>query len=213
MAGSISTTDVQKAAAELNAMKRALKAWLKFRGINDQLLSGTIGTLKLRKPLTYAQHVVSQFRDLAVEQDLANKLFALLSELMPDVTLPSPDLTKNPDGALQLAQVAITGQLPPVYQALPTNVLAGSMGGVTATHPWLWPVLIVGGLLLAITTAIKTAADVAKDQEEKACIEAGACTDYGFWLKAGGIVMLSWFAWRELGLGDLVKGALKKGRS
>ncbi len=63
-----------------------------------------------------------------------------------------------------------------------------------------------------VTTAIKTAADVAKDSEEKACIMAGACTDYGFWLKAGGVTALAWFAWRELGLGDTIKSLIKSKR-
>lgn len=72
--------------------------------------------------------------------------------------------------------------------------------------------LIVGGLLIAVTTAIKTAADVAKDSEEKACIQAGACTDYGFWLKAGGVTALVWFAWRELGVGDVVKSVVRSKR-
>jgi hypothetical protein len=64
-----------------------------------------------------------------------------------------------------------------------------------------------------VTTAIKTAADVAKDKEEKACIQAGACTDYGFWLKAGGVTALLWLAWRELGLREAVHSFTKKGTS
>jgi hypothetical protein len=73
-------------------------------------------------------------------------------------------------------------------------------GGLfTGASPWLWPVLIVGAVFLAVTQAISSAADVAKDHEEKACIQAGACTDYGFWLKAGGIAMLAWLAWNKLG--------------
>jgi hypothetical protein len=59
-------------------------------------------------------------------------------------------------------------------------------------------------------TAIKSSADIAKDHEEKACIMAGACTDYGFWFKAGGLFALAWFAWEKLGVRDLVA---KKGRS
>jgi hypothetical protein len=74
-------------------------------------------------------------------------------------------------------------------------------------------VLIVGGLLLAVTTAVKTAADVAKEREHYACIQAGACTDYGFWLKWAGIGTLAYFAWNDMGVGDMVKGLLKKRRS
>lgn len=200
----ITTTDVQKAATELAKMRRSLAAWLKYRTINDSVLAGTI--TKIHKPLSYGQRVVMTSRNMANEQDLATKLYALLSQLMPGQTLPNANVATNPNAAVQLAQIALQGAQGQVMESA-----AATSGFLSVpSHPWLWPVLIVGGLLLVVTTAIKTSADVAKDQEEKACIEAGACTDYGFWLKAGGIVALSWFAWRELGIGDLVKGAIKK---
>jgi hypothetical protein len=143
-----------------------------------------------------------------VEQDLATKLAALLGELVPDAKLPNADLRYNPDAAVQLAQIAITGVIP-TQAASPQ----AASGWLSAPHPWLWPALIVGAVLLTVTTAIKTAADVAKDREEKACIEAGACTDYGFWLKAGGVVAIAWFAWRELGLGTEVRALIGRKRS
>lgn len=200
MTATITTQDVQQAAAELARMRRALTSWLKYRAINDRVMAGSA---KVHKPLAYAQRVVAG-RDMAIEQDLAVKLSALLSALMPGQSLPNSDLSANPQGAVQLAQIALAGPST-LSSPSPTGGFL-SAGG----HPWLWPVLIVGGLLLVTTTAIKSAADVAKDQEEKACIEAGACTDYGFWLKAGGIVALAWFAWEKFG----VKHAFdKKGRS
>ncbi|HEY4266747.1 MAG TPA: hypothetical protein VGM94_01015 [Galbitalea sp.] len=208
----ISTTDVSTAQQQLNGMKRALAQWLRVRAINDSVMSGTI--TKIRKPLGYAQRVIANARNLANEQDLADKLNALLTELMPGVVLPNPNLSVNPNGAVQLAQTALSGKVPMTAMQTDMSVQPtadqSALSGVGATHPWLWPVLIVGGLLIGITTAIKTAADVAKDQEQTACIEAGACTDYGFWLKAGGIVVISWFAWKEMGIGDMVKGALKR---
>jgi hypothetical protein len=106
---------------------------------------------------------------------------------------------------VQLAQIALLGGTS-VQSPTATSGLFGA-----GAHPWLWPALIVGGLLLTVTTAIKTAADVAKDAEEKACIEAGACTDYGFWLKAGGILAIAWFAWREMGAKEFVHSLTKKG--
>jgi len=196
----ITAVEVQKAAAELARMRGSLASWLKYRTLNDRVLAGTA---RVRKPLAYAQRVVSQ-RDMAVEQDLASKLSALLAALMPGQTLPVADLSVNPAGAVQLAQIALAG--PSMLSSpSPTGGFL-SAGG----HPWLWPVLIVGGLLLVTTTAIRSAADVAKDQEEKACIEAGACTDYGFWLKAGGLAALAWFAWEKLGVKQILE---KKGRS
>ena len=203
MAGAIAKGDVQEAAAELAKMRRSLAAWLRFRTTNDKVLSGAHRT---RVPLAFAQRTILARRDLAVEQDLADKLSALLGELMPGAQLPSPDLSTNPDATVQLATIALAGASPMAPRS------AVGLGGLGAgSPPWLWPVLIVGGLLLAITTAIKTAADVAKDQEQKACIEAGACTDFGFWLKIGGVAMLAYVAWNS-GLGGVVKRRLGGGR-
>jgi len=201
MAPTVSKTEVQKAAAELARMRSSLSGWLKYRALNDRVMAGTART---RTPLAYAQRVVASQRDLATEQDLANKLHALLDVVMQGHDLPNADLRSNPAGAVQLAQIAIAGG---TQVASPT-----AAGGLfTGAHPWLWPVLIVGGLLLTVTTAIKTAADVAKDREEKACIQAGACTDYGFWLKAGGVAALAWFAWTQMGGREAVH-SLTKGR-
>lgn len=184
---SITTTDVQQAAAELARMRGSLVSWLRYRELNDRVMAGTA---RVRKPLAYAQRVVAMGRDTVLEQDLASKLHALLEQVMRGAQLPDPDVRSNPDAAVQLARIALMGGATVAHPAATGSLL---------TSPWLWPVLIAGGLLLVVTTAIKTAADVAKDREEKACIEAGACTDYGFWLKAGGIAAIAWIAWREFG--------------
>lgn len=195
----IMASDVRRASAELARMRGALTSWLRVRDLNDQVLAGT---LKTRQPLAYAQQVVSRARDLSVEQDLATKLHALLSVVMAGRTLPEADVHSNPQAAVELAQIAIAGTSGPT-----------SLGGMSPlAHPWLWPAIIVGGLLLTVTTAIKTAADVAKDREEKACIQAGACTDYGFWLKAGGIAMLAWVFWTKMGGREMVDSLTRKGR-
>lgn len=191
----ITTQEVRRARAELDKMRGSLAAWLKYRTLNDRVVAGVA---PVKKPLAYAQRVVMASRDQSIEQDLATKLRALLSVVMKGQSLPNADLRSNPQGAVQLAQIALTGGA-----ALTSPTATGGL--FSAGHPWLWPALIVAGVLLTVTTAIKTAADVAKDREEKACIEAGACTDYGFWLKAGGVIAIAWFAWRELGLRDLVQ--------
>lgn len=197
----ITKNDVSRAAAELESMRKSLRAWLRYRQINDGILAGTVQT---KIPPGQAKKMILAARaSSAAEQDLAHKLHALISEVMPDAMLPNADLRSNPNGAVQLAEIAITGKLP---------VMAASPAAMGAVQPWLWPVLIVGGLLLAITTAIRTAADVAKDSEEKECIKAGACTDYGFWLKAAAVLGIGWFAWKELGVGERVRGYMKKGR-
>lgn len=201
MSATISTQEVQNAARELARMRRALASWLKVRALNDRVLAGTA---PVRRPLSYAQRVIAGSRDLDLEQDLATKLHALLGVVMKGQPLPNPDVSENPKAAVQLAQVALLGGA-----AVSSPPATGGLAG----HPFLWPALIVAGVLIVVTTAIKTAADVAKDREEKACIEAGACTDYGFWLKAGGVVALAWFAWRELGMREAVHAFTKKGRS
>jgi len=201
---SITTREVQVAAAELDKMRGSLSAWLKYRTLNDRVLAGTA---LVKKPMPYAQRVIASTRDMAVEQDLATKLHSLLEVVMSGQKLPDDDIRSNPDAAVQLAQIALMGG-----RALSGPSATGNVASAVG-HAWMWPVLIVGGLLVAVTTAIKTAADVAKDREEKACIEAGACTDYGFWLKAGGAIALGWFAWKEMGGRELVHSWAKKGRS
>lgn len=191
----ISTTDVRKAKAELDRMRRSLSRWLEFRAKGDAVLAGAG---KTRKDPGYARAVIASARadNLAAEQRLASHLSVLLGEVMPEVTLPEPT---SPGAAVVLAQIAISGQ-PPMVTTSP-SAQAGA-------HPWLWPVLIVGGLLLAVTTAIRSAADVALQKEQNACIEAGACTDSAFWLRAAAVVGIGWFVWKELGVGQIVRGHL-----
>lgn len=198
MTQAVTTKEVQQAARELDKMRSSLAAWLKYRTRNDQVLAGTAQT---KKPLAYAQHVVSTSRDLAIDQDLATNLTALLEVVMPGYPLPNPDVTVNPDAPVQLAQLALAGA-----QVTTSPTATGNFS--LAAHPLMWPVLIVLGVVLVATTAISSYADVAKDREEKACIEAGACTDYGFWLKAGGAIVVGFFVWEKLG----VKHYFERGR-
>lgn len=204
----ITTNAVQRAAVELEKMKSSLRGWLKYRDINDAVLAGAG---KTKVPPGIAKKMITVARDPAVEQELADRLHALLTEVLPGAQLPSPSLADNPTAAVSLARIALTGHAP--GQVKKPEAVGGIISSASSSHPWLWPVLIVGGLLLAVTTAVKTAADVAKERERYACIQAGACTDYGFWLKAGGVTVLAWFAWTQLGVGDMVKGAIKKRRS
>ena len=188
----VSKADVQQAKIELDRMKRSLQSWLKYRQLNDAVVAGTAPT---KKPRAYAREVVIQSRDLLSEQRLAKQLYVLLAESFPDAQLPDPNVIANPQAAVQLAQIAIHGP------ALSSPQTQGA---------WYlsWPILVVGGLLLAVTTAIRSAADVSKEKERIACIQAGACTDSGFFLKIGGIAALAWVAW-QMGLGERVKKVLR----
>lgn len=188
----VSKHDVHRAKVELDRMRGALKRWLKFRELNDAIVAGTAPT---KKPRALAVEIISQSRDWGSEEKLAKQLYVLLSETMPGVQLPEPNLSVNPQAAVQLAKIAINGVAPSSPQA---------QGAIA----WWWPAIIVGGLMLTVTTIIRTQADVQKDKEEKACIAAGGCTDSGFWLKAGGIAALVYVAW-QMGLGERVKKVLK----
>jgi hypothetical protein len=194
----ISTSDVAKAHAQLESMRRSLSSWLKYRTLNDQVAAGQIAS---KMPTGYAQQVMIDDRDWALEQRLANQLTVLLGEIMPDAQLPNPTISVNPNAAVDLARLAIAGSS--------SNVNAPGAQGMA----WLLPVLIAGGLLLAFTTAVKTMADVAKEKERLKCVQAGACTDYGFWLKAGGIAALVYVAWNHLGVGETVKSYMPRRRA
>lgn len=192
ISAAISAADVSRAKHELDRMKRSLTEWLKFRTLNDAVVAGSAPT---KKPRAYAVAVIGN-RNMDVEARLAKQLYVLLTESFPDAAIPSPDVTVDPQAAVTLARIAISGVAP-----------AASSTPAATGATWLWPVLIVGGLLLAVTTAIQSSADVAKTQEQTACIEAGACTDYGFWLKVGGISALGYVLW-QMGVGGHVKRAL-----
>lgn len=186
----ISVQSVDRARRELERMKRSLRSWLSYRQKNDLVLAGGAPQGRTLKP--NAQQIVASSRDLALEQRLATQLHAILSEAAPDAKLPDPSLNNNPHAAVELAQIALGDR-------------AQGLGSISAGAITQWlPIAIVGGVLLAITTAIKSQADLAAEKERLACIQAGACTDYGFWLKAAAIIGIGWFAWEKLGIKEKV---------
>lgn len=182
-------SNTQAATAKIRAMRRSLEGWLKYRRIMDGVAAGNPA-----KPLLPAPGVKVVPQNLQAEryhdeQRLADKLYELLSELFPSSQLPSPNVKADPDAAVRLAEIAISGQLP---------------GELNAPAPqgfiWLWPVLIVGGVVLVLSSIVKNFADVAKERERTRCIQSGACTDSGFWLKVGSIAVVGWLAWDKFGL-------------
>ncbi len=175
----ISAPDLATAQRELARMKSALAGWLKYRQMNDAVRAGI---RPAKRPLPP--------RSPVLEQRLATQLAALLHQVMPDAVLPATDLTQTPDAAVQLAQIAL-GQI------VPPNTTPAAVGALS--NGVLMAAIIVGGLLLTVTTAIKSNAEAAEAQEHYACIQAGACTDYGFWVKAAALVGAGWLAWTKLG--------------
>jgi hypothetical protein len=195
----IRPAEVSAAARELAKMRRSLSGWLKYRVKNDQVAQGKVTS---KYPPELAAKIVANERDWAVEQKLANHLEALLSEVMPGAALPNPDLQKNPNAAAQLAVIAL----------YPERAQQSS-AEATGEFPMLpWPVLIVGAMALVALTAISSYADVAKEKERLACVRAGACTDYGFWMKWGAILFVGWFAWEKVGVGAHIKRRLGAGK-
>src|SRR5262249_44336065 len=126
----------------------------------------------------------------AEEAPLAVHLHQLLSEIFDGSNLPDPDLAKDPDAAAKLAAIAISGKVPgEAATPAPTGM------------SWVWPaVIVVGGIALVLTTLIRSNAETAQEKERLQCIQSGACTDYGFWLKVAGIATVGWILWDKVGL-------------
>lgn len=111
--------------------------------------------------------------------------------------MPDSDLGRNPEAAVQLAQIAVSGTEP------------AATSPQTVGINWIWPTaIVVGGALLAYTTKIKTDAESAAESERIACIKAGACTDSGFWIKVGALSFLGYVLLKTDVLKD-VRKALK----
>ena len=190
--------DQERAARrEIARMRAALRGWLKFRRINDEVASGK---RKARIPRSLAARAVERDRDWEGEQKLADDLYLLLSEAMPDTQLPSPNVKADPNAAVKLAQIAIAGQSP-------------AASGPQAQGIWPIVVLTVGAVILFATTSyISNRAEVEKEKERMMCVRSGACTDYGFWLKMASVAVLGWFAWDKLGVRERVAELQKGGR-
>lgn len=181
---------------ELARMKRSLKSWLKYRRRNDRVARGEV---KARVPAYLAARTLQRDRDYAGEQKLADDLYVLLSQLHDPSQLPVPDVAADPNAAVKLATIAITGTLgaeapgPQAQGIIPLVILTA--GGV---------------LLLTATSFISNRAEVQKEKERLKCIRDGACTDYGFWLKAASVAVLGYFIWEKTGVGKKVKQKIAK---
>lgn len=99
---------------------------------------------------------------------LAGKIRTLLAELVPAATLP----TAGYDQVLPLAKVALTGDV---------------IG---------WPTTVASNLLAVVVQSVTQSADRARELEHAACVRAGACPDYGFWVRAAALVGLGYLAYR-----------------
>jgi hypothetical protein len=207
----ITSAQAQASKRELARMRASLASWLKYRGMNDTIAAGqgaSIQTPIFKKPgasLPTPEVMALRLRRQRAddESELALHLHQLLSEVFDSSSLPDPNVQQNPNAAVDLARIAIAGKLPTEAAS------AASVGSV-----WMWPlVVVIGVVAFVVMTAIRSSADVAKHKEELACIEAGKCTDTGFWIKLGAATFVGWIVWDKLGVGVRVKRALGAGRS
>jgi hypothetical protein len=205
----VSREQARRAASELKGMQRALRAWLRYRRINDAVAAGrehAVRTPLLKLPGAHPPAAAAMRRVLSRqrredEQELALQLHTLLSEAIDPAQLPRPDVSRDPDAAAKLAEIAIGGKLP-----------GEAVAPAEVGFWWMWPFAIaVGALAFIVTSAIRNKAEMVKERERYECIKAGKCTDYGFWLKVGGIAAVVWVAWDKFGLGARVRGLLGKG--
>jgi len=193
----VTPAEKSKAQRRIKTMRRSLKGWLKARKLNDE---AAMGKVKAKVPPHVLAKTLPMARDWALEQQLAVQLHGLLSEFMDASQLPNPDITKDPNAAVKLAEIAVDGKLP-------SEVSKPSSQGVWPVL-FIWPaVILVGIVAFTIMAKISSDADVAKHKEEELSIRSGARTDSGFWLKMAGIAVVGWIAWDKLG----VKKAFKKG--
>ncbi|HZJ67637.1 MAG TPA: hypothetical protein VFD36_29240 [Kofleriaceae bacterium] len=202
----VTQAQAQRGKVELARMRGALKQWLKYRATLDAFVAGKpIAPPAMMSPgqkKGLIKHSPATLRAARAghEQQLAIQIHQLLSEIFDEASLPDPDVSKNPNAAVQLAMIAVSGKLP-------GEVAAPQAAGAA----WTWPVVIVVGVIgFVIMTAIRSSADVAKEKERIECVKAGACTDTGFFLKVAAALVIGWFAWDKLGLREKVKGAIAK---
>jgi hypothetical protein len=195
---SVTSAERARAEVELRKMKKALTGWLKFRRLNNEVAAGRA---KAKVPPGLAKKMIESGRDFSLEQKLARQLHVLLAEVFDASQLPQPDIRRDPDAAVKLAEIAISGKLP---SEAPSPEAQGLI--------WLWPAAIVVGLVLfTIVFKIKSDADLAMEKERELSIRSGARTDYGFWLKAASVVAIAWLAWDKFGLREAAGRLKRKG--
>lgn len=208
----LTAQQARAAKAELKKMRRALEGWLRYRAINDRAAAGQARTALLKRPGAKAPPppvIALRLRRerAAYEQGLANDLHALLAEVFGGEALPSPDVKKDPQAAVKLAMIAVSGKLPGESASPAAAGIFPAAGFI-----WLWPLaLVLGAVAFVLSSKIRNDAETAQERERLQCIRDGHCTDSGFWLKVGAVGFLGWLAWDRMGLGQRVTGAFRRG--
>jgi hypothetical protein len=192
----VTAAEKSRAEVELAKMRRSLRGWLKYRNLNNAVVAGRA---KAKVPPGLAKKMIESGRDWGLEQRLGKQLYVLLSEVFDAQQLPDP---RDPDAAVKLAEIAIAGRLP-MESTTPGPEAQGLI--------WLWPAVVVVGLVLfTVVFKIRSDASLAEEKEKIECVKMGACTDYGFWLKLGGVALIGWLAWDKFGLRELATRSRSK---
>jgi len=193
--GAVETSSKHEATAAVKSMRRSLRGWLKIRNEMNKYVAGTRkapALFRAAKPLPPAiVGATLQSERYQVEQELGDLLYALLTEM--GYSVPQPDVATDPDATVKLAQIVVNGKTP--------DEVNGQQGqGIV----WFVLAIPIAGVVIIMSQYLKSKADVAKEQEKTRCIESGACTDSGFWLKWGAIAVASWVVWDKFGLRESV---------
>ena len=198
------TPNQKKADAQLRSMKSKLTRWLKVRKHMDKYAAGLVPPATLRKPGTKPvppQVVAASLKPERYEgeQDLANAVYNLLVETgVSPAAIPSPDVKKHPDAAVHVVEFALQGKAP-------SEVNGPQAQGVV----WFVLAIPIAGIVFFLSHMVSKKAEVEMEKERLRCIEAGACTDSGFWLKIASMGVIGWFAWEKVGVGKKVQKLLK----
>lgn len=134
-APAVPVTAAEKAQVErsLRRLRGSAKKWLKFRKVNDAAAAGRV---RSNTPARILAKTLVETRDWQLEQRIAVRLHALLSEVMDAGSLPNPDITKDPNSAVKLAEIVIAGKM------------VGELTGPSAQGAFfVIPMVVIGGVI------------------------------------------------------------------
>lgn len=151
----------QQAAKELAALRKSLASWLKYRNMADGAPE------RPGKPVAP--------RDFAAEAELAEKLYDLLMQVVPESKLPDPQAK---GAAVVLAQMALS-KSPQATGAVPVWLIGVGIGAIA---------------LVAVTNSI---ADTVVEKERLRCVQAGACSDTSALWKWAALAGAGYLAYRH----------------
>lgn len=166
VAAPVTAQEVAQTKAELKRLQGSLRKWLKFRKGRDEMAAGTRPS---RVPPRVLAKTLVETRDWAHEQRIALRLHALLSEIMDANTLPNPDVSKDPNAAVKLAELVVS-------KKLTTELPAPQAQGILPLLA-LPIVALAGFATIAFIVSSNNDAELAAQKErQQYCLERGPLT-------------------------------------